>query len=400
MRTRGKYVIIGIACIAVVLPVLYLSFANQSTLETEIIPESPKSISFDEKIRSINTDNSFANKILSDCGADEQCVVEALRDLSSVEEEKAVLETLNVITSAYDSSGFYCHGAAHHLGMFLYGLTGNLTQTLEFAEKRDCGGAMYHGALENYFLSEMILNDGQVEKIEFVNICKDLADDAKKMKRIECAHGVGHGLTKVYDYDVFSSVKQCDKFPDATENRVCYEGVFMENVGANLKTDGGTFDENDIFFPCNKLDEKYSGACYYYHVTYMLKQNRNLDKTFDDCNSVTPRSSLIFCYMGIGRQYTTTFLNNLEGMIPLCQKGLDKYQRYCYQGALILIADQQGFDESFEACRVFPELFKMDCYTLLGDWIRIESTNQGAREKQCASAENEKYFQVCITAQI
>ena len=62
--------------------------------------------------------------------------------------------------------------------------------------------------------------------------------------------------------------------------------------------------------------------------------------------------------MGIGREHTTAFLNNLEGMIPLCQKGLDKYQRYCYQGALILIADQQGFDESFEACRVFPELFK------------------------------------------
>ncbi len=400
MKQSGKFVIIGIACLAVVLAVFYLNSTNQkNTLETEII-ESAKDFSFEDKIKAIKTDNPNANQILSDCGIDEHCVVEALWDLASNEQEKTVLEALNAVSTAYDKTGYYCHGPAHHLGMFLYGLTGNLTKTLEFSEKRDCGGAMYHGAIENYFLTEMVLNDAQVEEIEFVDICKSLADDAKKMIRIECVHGIGHGLAKVYGYDVFSSVKRCDEFPEAVERRVCYEGIFMENVVAHQLVNGGSFDENDIFFPCNRLDAKYSGACYFYHVTYILEQTKKIDKTFEKCNKVTPETSLIFCYMGLGRQVGPSFFDNPEELIPICKVGLVEYQRFCYQGALFVIVDQRGFDDSFKACKAFPESFKVDCYTLLGGWIRIETPTTDEIEKACSKAENSKYLDICVNAKI
>jgi len=401
VNQNRKFVIIGIVSVAVALPLIYLSFLNQENLSSEeqMILEVPSAESIDAKVRSIKTDNPEANKILSGCGTDKHCTVELLWNLVDVEQEKSVLQTLNDITSAYAEVGFYCHGPAHHLGMFVYDMTQNLTKTLEFGAKRDCGGAMYHGGIENYFLSEMILNKGDADEIEFTHICVTLADDAKKMKRVECAHGIGHGLAKVYDHDVFSSVKRCDEFSDPTERRLCYEGVFMENVVAYTKVGAGTFDKDDLFYPCNKLDAKYAGACFYYHASYILDK-RTTKAAFEECDKVKPEISLIFCYMGLGRQTSASFFDNIQGIIQMCEEGIPEYQKYCYQGALIVIADHRGFEDSFEACKVFPQLFKMDCYTLLGDWIRIETPSKEDREKGCSNAENSKYFEVCVNARI
>ena len=402
MKQNRKFVIIGIVGVAVALPLIYLSFLNQENLSSEeqmTLIEAPPAESTDAIVRSIKTDNPEANKILSECGTDGHCAVEALRELADVEQEKSVLQTLSDITSAYAEVGYYCHGPAHHLGMFLYETTQNLTKTLEFAAKRDCGGAMYHGGIENYFLSEMILNKGDADEIEFTHICVTLADDAKKMKRVECAHGIGHGLAKVYDYDVFSGVKRCDELSDPTERRICYEGLFMANVVAYTEIGGGTFDKDDLFYPCNKLDDKYAGACFYYHASYILDK-RTTKAAFEECDKVKPEVSLIFCYMGLGRQTSPSFFDNIQGIVQICEEGIPEYQRYCYQGALIVIADHRGFEDSFEACKVFPELFKMDCYTLLGDWIRIETPLKEDREKGCSNAENSKYFEVCVNARI
>jgi hypothetical protein len=402
MKKSTKIAITGIVIIAVIL-VIYLIMTIQEEVfqEQEIrIEESPSTESFDSLIKSIKTKNPYVNQILSKCGTDAHCVVEAMWDLAEVEQEKIVLQTLSDITSVYSDAGYYCHGPAHHLGMFLYGFTNNITKTLELSSKRDCGGAMYHGGIENYFLSQVILKHENIDEIEFTEICKSLADDAKKMKRVECAHGVGHGLAKVYDYDIFQSVKRCDEFSDPTEKRLCYEGVFMENTVANQEIGGGTFDENDLFYPCDKVETKYAGACYYYHASYILAKKQKISLAFEECNKLKPEVSLIFCYIGLGRQTAPTYFDNLKQMIPICENGLEKYQKYCYQGALIIIADHRGFENSFEACRVFPDLFKMDCYTLLGDWIRIENSSKSEREKACLPSENQKYFDVCINAKI
>ena len=402
MNQKTKLGIIGIFAVAVLGSLIYFTLDTKEDIPpTEEIQqtETLSDLAFDEKIRNFQTLNEEANKILSSCGSDKHCTVELMWNLAENEPQATVIQTLNDITSAYTELGYYCHGVAHHLGMFLYGITGNLTQTLEFAEKRDCGGAMYHGAIENYFLTEMILNDADPDKIDFVSICTNLEKDSKKMKRVECAHGTGHGLAKIYDYDVFSSVKRCDEFLEDHEKRLCYEGVFMENVVAHQKTGGGAIDPDDLLYPCNDLDQKYAGACYYYHTSYLLQQ-KGLDGTYDECNNIPLQGNLIFCYIGIGREAGGDSFDNYQKVIPVCLKGIPKYQRFCYQGALVVIADQRGIEESFEACKTFPELFKMDCYTLVGDWIRNETPAKKDRERMCSLAENQQYRQVCENAKI
>ena len=109
MKQNRKFVIIGIVGVAVALPLIYLSFLNQENLSSEeqMILEVPSTQSIDAKVRSIKTDNHEANKILSGCGTDGHCAVEALQDLADVEQEKSVLQTLDDITSAYAEVDFY-----------------------------------------------------------------------------------------------------------------------------------------------------------------------------------------------------------------------------------------------------------------------------------------------------
>ena len=399
MKNNIIFVIIGIAAIAVIVPLAYFVSSNQEDDSPEGVIQliqGPKDYSVDQKLKNIEIANPNAEKILSQCGTDKHCVVDALWDLASYEPQLIVIETLSDITTAYNDLKYYCHGAAHHFGMFFYGLTGNMTQAMDFAEKRDCGGAMYHGAIENYFLTEMILNDAKKDEIEFVNICQSLGGDAKKMKRVECAHGTGHGLAKVYDYEVFSGVKRCDEFPEAVERRLCYEGFFMENTVAQIETGGGTIDENDILFPCNKLDPKYSGACYYYHTSYILQKKGTVNGGFEECNKVTPEESLKLCYMGVGRHVGSQIFSDLGKMKIACEIGILKYQAFGYQGALIVTVDQMGFDDAFEACKVYPEFFKETCYSFLGSWIGVETPGIEDRKKGCSPAENSKYFDVCV----
>jgi len=397
---KAKLGMIGIS-IAVLGSLIFLTLNTQD--DSLIVGETQNSEiqsneALDEKIKSFQTGNKKADKILSSCGSDEQCIVELLGNLAETESQESVILTLNDVSSAYNELGYYCHGIAHHLGMFLYGLNGNITQTLEFAEKRDCGGALYHGAIESYFLTELILNNAEPDKIEFVSICANFADDSEMMNQGECAHGSGHGLAKIYNYDVFFSVKRCDEFSEDNMKRLCYEGVFMENVVAYQKTGRGAINPDDILYPCNDLDQKYSGACYYYQTSHLL-QKKGLEGTLDVCNNLS-KMDLFFCYMGIGRQTAAVNLDDFQKIIPVCLKGVSEYQRFCYQGALILISDQKGIDESFEACKTFPDLFKMDCYTLVGAWIQIETPAKEVIESRCSMAENQQYRQVCENPQI
>ena len=110
MKQNRKFVIIGIVGVAVALPLIYLSFLNQENLSSEeqmTLIEAPSAESTDAILRSIKTDNPEANKILSGCGTDGHCAVEALQDLADVEQEKSVLQTLDDITSAYAEVDFY-----------------------------------------------------------------------------------------------------------------------------------------------------------------------------------------------------------------------------------------------------------------------------------------------------
>jgi hypothetical protein len=99
----------------------------------------------------------------------------------------------------------------------------------------------------------------------------------------------------------------------------------------------------------------------------------------------------------MGRQISTSFFDNVEGIVPVCRLGLPEYQNFCFQGALIVLNEDSGFEKGFEVCRVFPDSFKQDCYTLMGAWISIAYSDREQMEKECSKAESIEYMEICIS---
>lgn len=197
-----------------------------------------------------------------------------------------------------------------------------------------------------------------------------------------------------YSYDVFPAVKRCDEFTENVEKRICYEGLFMENTNFD-SIPFAALDENDLHYPCNQLEEKYVGACYYYHISHILREKGNVDAALKECDNLEKEVNKRFCYLGMGRQISPSFFNNIEGIVPVCQLGLPEYQNFCFQGALIVLNEDSGFDKGFEVCKTFPESFKEDCYTLMGSWISIANSDVEQMVKECSKAESIEYVETC-----
>jgi len=343
----------------------------------------------------IQTDDPNARKILELCNIDEHCYVEALWDLAEQEQDDdIVFGAVEEIMSNVQRAGFYCHPQGHHIGGFLYAYTKDLPQALSVADRK-CGGSMYHGIVEKYFLTEVLFEGANVEEVEIADLCDQLLDESESMIYLECVHGIGHGLAKSYDYDVFSAVKRCDEFETKDEQIFCYQGIFMENEVEYLETGNGAFDENDLLYPCNQLESKYSPYCYYYHTTYMLQKTNSIKEAFQLCDGIIVETQIQGCYIGIGRQLSI-LVNQMEELTHYCEMGDPKYQRYCFGGAVVVVADQRGLDNAFETCQTFPEKYLTDCYLFLGSWISDLNLTPEEINEECKKAGDLENYQACL----
>src|SRR3972149_2564459 len=145
---------------------------------------------YDMRLKNIQTENPHVKEIFSKCGIEKHCTIESLSDLAKKEDKQVVLGTVREILSTYEKIGFYCHENGHHIGMFVYGFIGNVSESISSIERR-CGGSVYHGIIENYFLSAVLLENQNVKDLKITNICDDMGSDLLK---VECLHGIGHGL--------------------------------------------------------------------------------------------------------------------------------------------------------------------------------------------------------------
>ena len=352
---------------------------------------------FDEQIRNSKTDNPNANEILSMCGIDQYCVVERLEKLKNIGDESIILETVNDIMQTYQRIGFYCHHQGHHIGMFLYGYFEDLPKTLANAN-RNCGGSMYHGILQNYFMSEILLQKNNIEDIEIVNTCV-LENFSSIQELLECDHGLGHGLAEVYKYDLFLAVKRCDELRTHIEQKNCQMGIFMENIDEFYENKGGLFDKNDILFPCNKMDKKYAGTCYHYHTSYMITKNNSLEDVIQLCDKGRSSDIIEDCYSGVGRINSATS-TKWGKKIELCKVGDSRYQDFCILGVMATISDHFGSEKGLEFCKFVPSEFKDICYDGLGKWVLMEKSTEDETINVCLKAESQKYKSICQNANL
>jgi len=342
----------------------------------------------------------YAQQIISVCEKDVQCAVNLLQELSNEKESDVILTTFKNLISQYERK-YACHQFGHHLGMWLYTYMDDVDQALAQAEMV-CGGSIFHGVVQNYLMTEHLANTDPSE-IVFDKICSKNENHPYAIERWQCLHGLGHGLSSFYDYDVFEAVKICEQFDPGWEQISCSKGVFMQNVVYNLDTGGGTFDKDDRFYPCNNVDSKWAPQCYHYQTTYFIFQNKfSVTKSFNDCDKITPEEFVKYCYHGMGRQLEQNIRGQIDKAVEFCTEGKKSiYHADCFRGMVMTIVNGNTDPKiGFQYCSLIPEEFKVDCYDGLGRWVHmLHSTDEG-RSTECLRAENSDYFDICMNASL
>jgi len=394
--TIAIIILIGIAGISLAYSLVNIENSKETgTFEVKIMTSDEF---LDEQIRASKTDNLIANKILSKCGIDENCVIEQLQDFSIDENREIILSAFSEMLSVYDNSDFYCHRQAHHLGMFLYGFIGNLEESLLHADQR-CGGALFHGIIQNYFISQVLLDDKNLNNIDISQICSNY-DIPDSLLRWQCIHGLGHGLAEMYNYDVFTAVNRCNGFDSSLEQLSCAKGVFMENSMEFVRTNSSAFNDKDIFYPCNVIQAKFAPPCYHYHAFYVLLIMESLSDSFKECDKIIPQEFVKYCYYGLGRQLVTVALQDEEYAISLCIGEQYEYPSSCLAGMLLTFVNNTGTDEGFEFCSMIPDEYKFDCYDGMGKWIIMKHAEDKDRKNECSKAANQSYIEICNNASL
>jgi len=344
----------------------------------------------------------YAPQIIEECKNDVHCYVNAMQAISDIENEQNVTDTFGDLIHLYEQT-YPCHETGHHLGMWFYGYVGNVSKAMSYAEQV-CGGAVFHGVIQNYVMTQEF-KGVSVDKIDIKSLCPKPSGNPYYIEHWQCLHGLGHGLIGGYDYDILSAIKRCEEFEPGWEQLSCSKGVFMQNVVHNLETGQGDFDEDDLYYPCNAVESKRSAPCYHYQVTYIvIKNNGNVQQTFNDCDKILPADMVKYCYYGFGRQLEANIGTSIEAAILLCQAGQkSEYHSYCLKGMLLTIVNlNTNTDRGFSLCKGLPEQYKQDCYDGMGMWILMLQENQGdqLRKEECAKSENDNYIKVCMNSSL
>ncbi len=154
---------------------------------------------------------------------------------------------------------------------------------------------------------------------------------------ISCAHGIGHGLMWVRNYNLLESFQACDGvFEKDSELRFfCWDGVSMENVvrRGNLPRGMATspMDSKNIHSPCDTLPAQYQPACVREHVflARLVFYDRDTAKTSEHCMYYKAEEVRTQCFGAIGGSLYQDDPQTPDRIILECGKVPSRYFLYC-----------------------------------------------------------------------
>ena len=370
MKKGLKLGIIALVCISFAGLLFYASEIIQNTNIPQTVQNQGRDESAvqDEKTSEIYSEDQLASGIFSKCYRNSNCMIDAFMEISQTESKETVLSTFESIKMAYAKEDLLCHSIGHHLGEFLYGFTGNFSESFLLSDNT-CGGSIYHGIIQNYFETEIFFEDKKPEDFKPTEICKIFEDKSLSLERWNCAHGTGHGLSIAYNYDLIEAVKRCEEFETEANFRGCNEGVFMEKIQNVISEEKKSANDN-LSFPCDIVSEKYAAECYIYHGSYLVVKNKpNFADSFLECDTIKPEKFIGDCYFGVGKQGVIYQYNDLIDSAKICENVKKEFESFCIKGSAHTFAEQFGIEKSIEYCEIVHESFKGDCLVTIGKWI-------------------------------
>jgi hypothetical protein len=235
------------------------------------------------------------------------------------------------IVSTWEDEQTTCHDIAHHLAHFLFEyFDRDVSEALSHVDST-CGNALYHGIIEYSLIDQMNSKNIDRDDVDITSTCKNIGSSPTTNLHTQCVHGIGHAIAQLYEHDVFEGIKRCDDLELLSEQDMCYDGFFMDNDHENFFTKGGDFDKDDIYYPCNKLDEKYKERCYFFQGYYILRENgKSYEPSLEQCSNLPDEKYIGKCIGAVSQEMTYNhFYSNLGETLKMCNKVMPKYQMDC-----------------------------------------------------------------------
>jgi hypothetical protein len=288
----------------------------------------------------------------------------------------------------------------HHYAIAIGQLS--YSQTQDAAESfRRCGAVpdtgCYHGVMEAFMAATPRLVPGDIARLcDGAPITADTP-----VVRIQCVHGVGHGLAHVAGGRVADALASCDGFGTDQDRAACYSGVFMQVIEETVtrpETDPFASDPTlqDPFAVCSAVAEQYRRACYRQQSTVMLAANgEDVPAAFATCDHV-PAAYAVPCYQGVGAWISIFTRWDPDESSRLCQLASLPFRPWCLDGAVAGMASGHATaDRPMALCRSTPPDLRTFCLEALGERIPALYADRTAQESACALAEDPAWVQIC-----
>jgi hypothetical protein len=274
-------------------------------------------------------------------------------------------------------------------------------QTHDVAESfRLCGAApdtgCYHGVMDAF-----VASTPQLTREDVARLCDGAPiTAATPALRIQCVHGVGHGLAHVGN-PVQDALATCDGFGTDQDREACYIGVFgivLEQTEERLETDPFALapTRQDPFATCTAVADRYRRACYRQQATVILAANgEDIPAAFTTCDQA-PAAYSVPCYQGVGAWISIFTYWDPDQTSTLCQLAGLPFRSWCLDGAVAGMASGHGTaDRPMALCRSTPPDLRTFCFEVLGERIPLLYADRTAQERACALAQDPAWTQVC-----
>lgn len=261
-----------------------------------------------------------------------------------------------------------CHSEAHALGQVIHARVEDIGLGLRICADGCYSGCM-HGVLMEAFAAAKDPDDpeghidvGRVEAL-MNELCSKETTMTSSYSPGDCAHGIGHALMVLADYDVPEGVALCGGFNADSMDYYCATGAYMEYVTEHDKTDAK--DSNtSIFYPCDRGE--YPAACARYKAVHVIRRHYGrkgtTEELLEECRKLEGKYRL-GCFHGLGNAHMSRILKGRVSLEDLClSESTEEEQFVCIEGAMERMAKYHEL-KAQKICRKLQGRPKEICLT-------------------------------------
>ncbi|MEK9178456.1 MAG: hypothetical protein AAB801_01600, partial [Patescibacteria group bacterium] len=323
-------------------------------------------------------------KVCYDLGGRDSCYRQAAQALY---ESLGLSNNLSIlkVNEQYPEVYARCHEVTHYLSRLEYERLGNIAKVYSQCDAT-CHGGCYHGTLEAYLKEKTEEKNFNLQN-EFAKVCGKESDYQRPIEYNECFHGLGHAAMFVTDMEVFDSLKLCDTIKGNEYWERCLTGVFMENSSSSTSFDHKSkyIKEDDPFYPCNSLDEKYQAVCWQYQSSYFaIISNQDWQKVAGLCLKI-PAKYQERCFRTIGTNQVG-FTSSLEIMKKDCDiMPTGEFRDICVKGVVSSLAYRfvGNTQKMIDFCILANPENRQSCYKQMASGLLDWDKDENVAKKEC-----------------